>query len=134
MKKQHISSAKLYSADLSFLKTIAFSFSENIGWRLENLVLIELKRRNKEVYYHSGKKECDFIIKKQKIIQAIQVSMGISSPLIRQREIEGLLDAMNVYHLEEGLILTLDDEMSIGHRDKKIHVLPVWKWLLENKT
>lgn len=133
LKKQKISSAKVYSADTSFLKTVAFSFSENIGWRLENLVLIELKRRNKEIYYHSGKKECDFVIKKQKIIEAIQVVHTLSNPLVRKREVEGILDAMTIYNLKEGRILTLEEEMAIDHHDKKIYVQPVWKWLLSRK-
>ncbi|MEK6955036.1 MAG: ATP-binding protein, partial [Nanoarchaeota archaeon] len=63
IKKQKVSSSKFYVLDNSFLKTVAFNFSENAGKRLENLVFIELVRRGAEVYYHAINNECDFIIK-----------------------------------------------------------------------
>jgi len=44
---------------------LCFKFSDDFGKLAENLVFIELKRRCPEVYYHSGKKECDFIIKER---------------------------------------------------------------------
>ena len=42
LKKQKVSSSKIYTIDNSFLKTVAFNFSENKGQRLENLVFVEL--------------------------------------------------------------------------------------------
>ncbi|MBU0929955.1 MAG: ATP-binding protein [Nanoarchaeota archaeon] len=134
IKKQKVSSSKFYVLDNSFLKTIAFNFSENIGKRLENLVFIELIRRRFEVYYHAKKKECDFVIKEGlKITKAIQVCLTIDSPTTRQREVDGLLEALKEYKLKEGLILSLDKEDEIVFRDKKIIIKPVWKWLLEEK-
>jgi len=44
--------------------------------------------------------------------------------------LEGLLDAMNCYGLNEGFILTDSEEELIEHENKKIYVKPVWKWLL----
>jgi len=133
IKKQKVSSSKVYTIDNSFLKTIAFNFSENLGRRLENLVFIDLIRREKEVYYHLGKKECDFVIKKGlKITQAIQVSKSLSNPLIEQRELQGLLEAMNKYKLTKGLILTQEEEKEIKIRDKIIIVKPIWHYLLED--
>jgi predicted AAA+ superfamily ATPase len=51
----------------------------------------------------------------------------------KQREINGLLDAMTAYHLNEGLILTEDESDSILIKDKKINMMPVWLWLLKTK-
>ena len=114
------------------MKTVAFNFSENKGRRLENLVFTHLKRDDFDVYYHAGKKECDFVIKEQlEITQAIQVSSTVSNPTTKKREIDGLLDAMKMYHLKKGLILTLEDEEIVEIDDKKIIIKPVWKWLLE---
>jgi predicted AAA+ superfamily ATPase len=74
---------------------------------LANLVFLELKRRDKEIYYHNQKKECDFVIKeKSKIVEVIQVSWSIESESTYDRELAGLLDAVNTYGLKEGLILT----------------------------
>ncbi|HLC89298.1 MAG TPA: hypothetical protein VJG49_04650 [Candidatus Nanoarchaeia archaeon] len=35
------------------------------------------------------------------------------------------------FQLQEGIILTYDQEKTIVESNKKIKVLPVWKWLLE---
>jgi hypothetical protein len=42
--------------------------------------------------------------------QAIQVSQKLDNPVIKQREIAGLLDAIKKYNLMEGYILTLEDD------------------------
>lgn len=52
----------------------------------------------------------------------------------KQREINGLLDAMTAYHLKEGLILTEDESDSLLIEDKKINMMPVWLWLLKCNT
>jgi len=131
LKKQKVSSSKFYVLDNSFLKTIAFNFSQNLGKRLENMVFTELKRRYKEIYYHYNKKECDFIIKeKLKIKNAIQVCLSLENPLTKKREIQGLLEALKDYNLKKGLILTMDTEQSLVIQNKQIIIKPVWKWLL----
>jgi len=132
IKKQKVSSSKLYVLDNSFLRTVAFNFSENAGKRLENLVFIELIRRGAEVYYHAKKNECDFVIKEGlRITKAIQVCLVINDPLTKKREINGLLEALKEYKLPEGIILTLDQEEELLIEEKRIIIKPVWKWLLE---
>ncbi len=131
VKKQKLSSAKPYVADNSFFKTISFDFSENKGRRLENLVFLQLLRKGKDVFYHRGKKECDFVIKEGlDVTAAIQVSYDISDPGTERREIEGLQEAMRKYKLKEGLILTM--ETSERMEEKGITVKPVWEWLLQD--
>jgi uncharacterized protein len=132
LKMQKVSSSKVYTIDNSFLKTVAFNFSENKGQRLENLVFVELVRREKELYYHSGKNECDFVLKEGlRISEAIQVSLDLDNPETKKREIEGAMEAMAVYKLDRGLILTLEEEDRLNINGKKIIVKPIWKWLLE---
>lgn len=132
IKKQKVSSSKFYVLDNSFLKTIAFNFSENAGKRLENLVFIELIRRGFEVYYHAEKNECDFVIKEGlNITKAIQVCLKLDNPVTLERELSGLLEALRKYKLNDGLVLTLDKEGEIKKGDKNIIIKPVWKWLIE---
>jgi len=132
IKKQKVSSSKIYAGDTSFLKTVAFNFSENMGQRLENLVFLQLIRRYNEIYYHLDKKECDFVVKENlKITQAVQVSLRLDNPATKKREIDGLLDAMAQYKLNEGYILTLEDDDLLKIKNKTIIIKPVWKWLLE---
>lgn len=131
LKKQIHANKKLYMIDNAIAHQLGFSFSENKGKLLENLVFIELKRREKEVYYFQEKGECDFILRENKIKEAIQVCYEINRDN-KEREIAGLLEAMKKFKLKEGLILTMDQEEEIIKEGLKIKVVPVWKWLLKN--
>ncbi|MBT4377100.1 ATP-binding protein [archaeon] len=131
VKKQIQNPKKIYSIDNGFSFNLGFKFSEDLGNFLENLVAIELKRREKDIFYHRKKNECDFVVREGKsILEAIQVCYRLNKEN-RGREINGLLDAMNKFKLKKGLILTYDDEEEIVTEGKKIIVKPVWKWLLE---
>ena len=130
VRKQIQNPRKVYCIDNGFGTNIGFRFSEDKGRFLENLVFIELKRNDKEVYYYSDKGECDFVIKEGiKIKEAIQVCYELNDEN-REREINGLIGALDKFNLNEGLILTFnqDDELKVD--GKKIKVLPVWKWIL----
>lgn len=132
VKKQLLNAKKVYGIDLGLMRQISFQHSENQGRLLENLVFLELKRQAKTIYYHRNKLECDFVIKeKNSITQAIQVCWSMHDDKTKQREINGLLDAMTAYHLKEGLILTEDESDSILIEDNKINMMPVWLWLLK---
>lgn len=58
-------------------------------------------------------------------------------PTTRDREIQGLLEAMQVHHLESGVILTENEEeeleIEIDQHKVSISILPVWKWALSQK-
>ena len=123
---------KIYLIDNAIANKIGFNATDNFGSQLENLVFIELKRRGAEIFYHSNLHEYDFIIRQGiKITEAYQVTMSISNPETRQREIKGLLEALKTYNLSRGYILTLEEAETITINDKTIQVLPVWKWLLD---
>jgi predicted AAA+ superfamily ATPase len=122
---------KVYAIDHALINAVRFFMSENYGRILENIVFLELKRRGGELYYHSNDKECDFIIaQKNKIVQALQVAKSMTSQKTKDREIEGLTEAMNTYNLKDGFILTEDEADTIKNSGKTITVLPVWYWLL----
>jgi predicted AAA+ superfamily ATPase len=129
---------KIYAGDTGLFKAVYPAYPDSLGLRFENLVFLELLRREKEVFYFRNTRECDFVIKEkdsQKISAAIQVSICFGSPGVREREILGLTEAMDEYGLEDGLILTMDDEETMkveGKYGKKIvMVKSVWKWMLE---
>jgi uncharacterized protein len=135
VKAQLLSPKKVYFIDHALAKTLGFSFSEDYGRMLENMTYIELKRRYKNIYYHRGNKECDFVIHQgSKIIEAIQVCQTLTNPNTKQREIEGLIEALETYSLKEGTILTeneyLDEVVVKGGVQYQIHALPLWKWLI----
>lgn len=131
LKKQLINQKKVYVIDTGLANAVSFKFSEDKGRILENVVFIELKRREKEIYYHHVNNECDFIINnKGKITQVIQVTDNLSEEKTRNREIAGLLDACKTYKLKTGLILTNDEEEEFEQEGVKIIIKPIWKWLL----
>lgn len=128
---------KTYSIDTALAQTIGFRMSEDAGRMLENVVYLELKRHRHEIYFYREKKECDFIVKtNNEITMAIQVTMSLNNPETKARELAGLLEAMQQYKINEGLILTDDEaderEHKINSASYKIHVKPVWRWLIEN--
>ena len=133
VSKQILNPKKSYFIDTGLVRRVGFSFSANSGHLLENLVFIELLRREKTVYYHNKGQECDFVLVENKTVTtAIQVTYAMPNEKTRKREIDGLLDAMNAYNLSEGLIITDDTEEEIIENDKKITIIPAWKWLLKN--
>jgi len=132
VKKQIMNPKKVFTIDPGFANRIGFNFSENKGRILENIVFLELLRRGKEVFYHSSKNECDFVIKEGlEIVEAIQVSYMINVSN-EQREYAGLQEAMQTYKLQKGLLLTYDTENTSPSGRGEIKVKPVWKWLLES--
>ncbi len=121
---------KTYLTDTGFA-TLGWTFTENRGRIIENIVAIELFRRGMETFYFRGKKECDFIIKQGlKPAYAIQVCWELTSRN-EKREIAGLSEACNDLGLDSGIILTYDQEEDREHDGLMISVLPVWKWLLK---
>lgn len=129
LKKQLVNNKKVYVIDNAFFQKISFQFTSNKGWLLENLVANVLFREG-EVYYHQGRYGCDFILKKQKVTEAYQVVYEINEEN-REREINGLIEAMEMMGLESGYMITADEEDEINESGKKISIVPCWKWLLE---
>jgi uncharacterized protein len=131
IKKQIASPRKIYLVDLSFHQVCGLTFTPNKGRNLENLAFIELKRKGNDIYYYSNKNECDFVIKDgPKIIKAIQVCYTLDESN-KKREINGLVDAMNTFKLTEGTILTFEQTEEIKIENKRIRILPLLKWSLE---
>lgn len=131
LKKQITSGRKIYVIDNGLRNIVSFYFSEDEGRLLENLVFIELKRRQKEVFYFREKGECDFIIRTgNKITEAIQVSLGLRTGANEEREIAGIREALEYFKLKSGTILTKHKNDIIRENGLTIKLIPVWEWLL----
>jgi len=131
LKKQYVSDKKLYVVDNGMRNATAFYFSEDRGRLLENLVYIELRRRGKYLYYFKDRVECDFLIQeKNKIVQVLQITQKINKTN-EEREFKGLINALDLLNVKNGLILTENqDEVRIIN-SHKIIIKPIWRWLLE---
>lgn len=132
IKKQYVSNKKIYCVDNGLSSRVAFRFSQESGRLLENMVFIELRRRGYQVYFHKKMKECDFVcLQHNKIISVIQVCEFLT-PENYTRETEGLLEAMDTYHLSEGTILTRgkSEIIPLPEPAQSIHMVNIIDWLL----
>ncbi len=133
LRQQLSSPRKIYLVDQAFNKICGLTFTPNKGRNLENAIFNELKRDNNDIYYYSNKNECDFLVKTgNRITNAIQVCFVLDEDN-REREINGLLDAMDTLKLKEGIILTFEQTEEIEMGDKKIKILPAYRWILRRK-
>ena len=129
---------KVYAVDVAMMDQRDNAFAgENLGHRLETIVLIHLVRRCKmedmDVYYLNDRYgECDFVVcKGNTVVQAVQVSYDISAEKTRKREIKGLLLAAKQTRCNNLLLLT-DHESAIVEEDGyQIKIQPVYDWCLE---
>jgi len=139
LKQQIIAPKKFYCVDNGIINTIAFRFSENIGYFMENTVAVELQRKKAlnpltEIYYWKDhqQNEVDFVIKYgKKVNQLIQVTYTQDKNEIKEREIKSLFKASQELRCNNLLIITWDYEAEENYKGKKIKFIPLWKWLLE---
>jgi predicted AAA+ superfamily ATPase len=116
-------------------RVLGFRSTEDKGRLLENLVYIELRRRGGEIYFHKEERECDFLVRRQgTVYEAYQVCTDLHSRDTREREVQGLVEAMRSHGLERGTILTenLEEalEIQVDQRKALVEILPVWKWAI----
>ncbi|MFH0955994.1 MAG: ATP-binding protein [Candidatus Falkowbacteria bacterium] len=128
-------SRKIYGIDTGLVNSISAISSPNTGRIMENAVFLELKRKNKEIYFYNTSTggEIDFAVKeKRKISQLIQVCFDLSDVNTKAREIKSLIKASKELKCDNLLIITDDFEHEEKISSKKIKYVPLWKWLLEN--
>lgn len=127
-KKVDQSLPKIYFIDNGFL---SLGKIDDPGRLLENLVFVELFRREVDFAYYKDFLEVDFVVKSgKKVKQLIQVCLDIEDFRTQDREIRSLIKAGAEFKCDNLLILTKDNEKVIVFNRKKIKVVPVWKWLL----
>lgn len=128
-KKQQVNPKKVYSIDNGMSNANSVTFTKDMGRMLENVVFLELKRRYSEIFYYQNNNECDFIAKGKSGLNAIQVCYELNDEN-EKREIGGLLEALKELKLNTGLILTYEQTDAYSIDNKKITVMPVWKWII----
>lgn len=126
---------KLYAVDVAMMNMRDNALSaENVGWRLETIVLIQLLRKCKlngwDVYFlreRSG--ECDFLVcKGSQVLQAVQVSYDISAVKTRKRELKGLAIAAQITGCKDLLLLTDHEYENSEYEGLSIKIRPVTEW------
>ena len=110
----------------------------NLGWRLENVVYVELLRRNSplmhEIYYYRQtprSPEVDFVVTDRGIVkELIQVSYSINNEKTFKREVKALVEAAGKTGCDKLLLITMDQTKTIETDGKTINVVSAIEWLL----
>ena len=125
-KEQKTLPQKIFCIDNGLRNAVSFTFSKDEGKLAENMILVELKRREHDVYYWKNKGEVDFIVKhKNNSLTAINVSF---TDEINEREIRSLVEFKKDFpRTNELVLITRDTEKNI----EGVKLVPTWKWLLE---
>ena len=128
-KVQLVNPKKVYFIDSGLQNAISASYSQDLGRKLENIVFWELRRQKKTLhYFNENAKECDFVVSdNNKVSNLIQVCYTLNAEN-EKREINGLLEAMEFFNHDKGLILTMNQEDSIVSNGKRIEVIPVYEY------
>lgn len=125
-KEQKTLPSKAYCIDTGLRNAVSFSFSTDEGKLIENMIFIELKRREKDTYYWKGGGEVDFVVKNpDQSLTAINVTC---SDRIPERETTALLEFRKEFDKTRELVLITKD---IEKQESGIRFVPLWKWLLE---
>jgi predicted AAA+ superfamily ATPase len=133
-KSQMLAPKKVYICDTGLIKAGAILLTENWGYLLENIIFLHLRRHSKELfYYNENNKECDFVeLEQTKIKSLIQVCWDLNSDN-EEREINGLLDAMQYFKQSKGTIITANHRDTIYRNDCDISVIPAWDFLRKDR-
>lgn len=133
--KVRVTQEKVYAVDVAMMNQRENAFAgENLGLRLETVVLIQLLRKCKQngwdLYYLNERSgECDFIVcDGNNVLQAVQVSYDVSSDKALKRELNGLLQANRQTKCENLLLLTDHESADIEKDGHHITVRPVYEW------
>lgn len=127
-KSQLLNPKKVYCVDTGLEYAVSSRRIPNDGARFENLVYLALRRQTRNISYFDADGECDFIIRDRHVVKnAIQACLQLTADN-QEREIEGLLKAMEKLSLGKGVIVTEDQNDHLTFGDKEIDVVPYWKW------
>lgn len=137
---ERIRSEKAYFVDSGFVSNRENNLmANNLGWRLENAVLIELLRRHRsmaeDIYYYkptSRSKEVDFVICHQGIVkELIQVAYSIDDKSTYKREIDALLNASDKLHCTNMTLISYTDSRKVETAGRTVHIYSAIDWLLQ---
>lgn len=127
---------KSYAIDVAFMDKRENAFSgENLGWRLETIVYLELLRRKagteNDIYYYQGRSaEADFVVcDGNKTLAVYQVSYDISNEKTRKREIKGCIAGAKATKCDNIFLITDHESEVIEEDGYSIQVVPIWEWL-----
>ena len=129
IRKQLVNPRKVYAIDTGMVSVNSGSFTDDKGRKFENLIYLHLRRHYKEIYYFSEKGECDFIVfSKGTISQAVQVCYHLDQDNL-DRELNGMIEAMEFFKLKRGTIVTLNQNDRLERKGLTVDVISCNEWI-----
>lgn len=135
---ERVRNEKVYVVDIALATDRTGNFSpENLGWRLENTIYIELLRRARPTYsdvyyYRESTWEVDFVVAHAGVVdQLIQVSYDISNEKTLARELRGLINGAKKLKCNNLLLINLSEEGDVTVDDLTIHKVMASEWLAQ---
>jgi len=129
-KVQLVNPKKIYTVDNGLVVANSVCFSDDFGRLLENMVFMQLRRMNKDIFYYSEKKECDFVVfNRGKLSGLYQVCWQLGQDNL-ERELAGLTEAMDFFKVKESMVITHDQSDIFKTGGKTIRVLPFYEWAM----
>jgi predicted AAA+ superfamily ATPase len=120
---------KVYCIDTGFAKSNSLSFSKDEGRLLENLVYLNLRKKFQKLFYFRERQECDFVVFEGNSCKWVIQVCDTLHPDNRDREINGLIEAMEFLKMDIGFILTLNQNDQVVINEKTIIIQEVRKFL-----
>ncbi len=97
---------------------------------LENQVAIRIRQLyGDRAYFYNQNVEVDFVVYDEGL--AFQVAYSLNDPDTEKREVEALIKLNKVLPMRQLTIITKEEEREIMVGEVSIHVVPIWKWLLQ---
>lgn len=139
------SASKVYAIDPGMLMAFSPSASRDQAQRLETAVFAKLRRVNASprqgvlsrlllTEQANARHEVDFVLGDPlmgEAYQLVQVTWDMTDEKTRHREIAGIEAGMKALNMNEGWIVTMNEEAEEPTESGVVHIVPAWKWLLD---
>ena len=137
---ERIRNDKIYLNDPAFISyfTGVLGSEEELGWRLENIVYLELLRHRTDddveiFYYRDQSYDIDFCLARHgKVVQLIQVAYTINGEKTRKRELTPLFGAGRKLGCPSLLLVTDHESEEVEKDGQCVHVVAAKDWLLKH--
>lgn len=131
--KREMSNKKIYLYDNGIASGIRYTFSEDRGRLLENLVFTGIRKTTEAIFFLKNGYECDFVVfPETKNPVLIQVTETLDQDNF-SREISGLEKAGKRIKNSKSLLITGNMGIPIEMLPKWVEVMTAYEWLLKQQ-
>lgn len=128
-KNSAVNPRKVYAIDNGLINANSLSFSKDKGRLLENAAYLFLRQMPLSLYYFREKGECDFVLFENGKCKMLVQVCEILHTENKDREINGLMEAMAFFKMKEGIILTKSQKEVMTFEKKTIRLVPAHEFM-----